>query len=203
VIGAILGVCFGLLWKEFNIFPIMLGVLGGAYFGYGLSFGPKADVYVALIGLFVGGGLSVLRLIIQGNIAYLNQELILMGVLAILSSIAWKGMFIGTRNIRIGGVVGTIAGMLLFFFNYPMRNDNVTTGLHIVTAIEFAPLGTIVGIGLVYKPWFALSLGVILGISSWFGFGFGSDLSVNLPQRIVFGLCIAGAMSGVSHVMGD
>ena len=179
-IGIAVGLCYGFLGKGggFNILLSILGGIMGGYFGYQLVEGPETNVRVALIGLIAGSILGIVRLRIQGNTADLRQELVMLPPLAISSSYAWKGMFMASRNIRIGGIIGAIASMLYFFFDPPpIRSDNITMLLRILTMVEFAPYGALLGIGITYKPLYALIVIPSMGILIWIAGDYATSLN--------------------------
>lgn len=205
IVGAILGLGWGILrlWDLLGVFGIIGGLLSGGYVGYGLAYGPKFDAQIAVIGCVVGAILGLLDVLVKQDTATIAQPFTTVVALAVISGILWKDMFVGTRNIRIAGIVGAIVGILfmLIIIKIPQSND-VTIGMQIITMFEVGMLGALAGVGVVYEPWTVLTSGVFIGVLSWYGFQFDPRPIIELPQKIVWGLWIASAGNGARHIPG-
>lgn len=204
IVGAVFGLVGGLLlWDVLRLFGVISLFFGGGLLGYSLCSGPKANVRSAFTGLVVGAILGILGLIIQGGSVGLVEIAAALSSLPLSGALAWKGMFMGTRAIRTGGVVGALGGVIAAIVMMVTRNNDIGVGMALVAMCGFAFLGVITGMGVVYKPWFVLVLGIVLGVASWVGWQFDPAPIIELPKHLVGGLIKAGGFVGFQRVAFD
>jgi len=209
IVGAGLGLFVGLLWHirgniEWEILRssavMLMLVFAGGFFGCGLCSGSRAEVRSALAGLVVGAILGILGIIIQGGAKDFTEIIFTMTFLPLTSGLAWKGMTMGTRNMRIGGAVGAITGAIAAIVITATRGDNVMIGT-MTSILMFTFGGIIPGIGFVAHPWQTLFLGILIGISSWVGWQSDPSPIIELPTNLVSGLIRAGGLWGGQYIL--
>jgi len=204
IVGAVLGLACGLLlWGELKMLGIILFFFAGVMGGYGLCSGPKTNVRSALTGFVVGAVLGILGTIVQGSSISPAQIALGLFSLSFCSALAWKGMFTGTRAIRTGGAVGAIGGVIAAILVVVTRHNDIGVGMALISMCGFAFLGAIAGMGVVYRPWFVLVLGIALGIANWVGWPFDPAPIIELPKHLVGGLIKAGGFVGFQRVFFD